>query len=377
MNSWERVVKAMEISTPDRVPLYEMHIPPVIASRILRKPTSSILVHNPEAVFTLMMENGLSLDKINEYMAEELLTLHRVTGLDWIRVVSAYTRRPEILKKIDEHVWVVDGRRCKWSGFSLWDIDEPISYNPDVIIEFCRSSTVEVDSKIFEVLRHLVRKVKGEFFLSFDADGSWGPIVSNPNLLKHVLIWMYKRPDAVKALIEFNVKYALDVGKWAIDEGADAIQMCVDYGNKLGPWFSPKMFREFIKPALKRQCDTFKRKGAFTVLHSDGNITSILPDIVDAGIDAYQGIDVTAGMSLKQVKEEYGDKICLVGNVDPRILEFGKPEDVMMEVERCLREGGFSGYILSASANISVNTNADNFLLMIDYAKKRGVYAQR
>ncbi|MBS7635096.1 hypothetical protein KEJ34_06370 [Candidatus Bathyarchaeota archaeon] len=109
--------------------------------------------------------------------------------------------------------------------------------------------------------------------------------------------------------------------------------MCVDYGNKLGPWFSPEMFRKFIKPALKKQCDAFKRKGAFAVLHSDGNIAPTL-NVVEAGINAYQGIDVIASMSLKNVKENYGDRICLVGNVDPRILEFGKPKDVAMEVER-------------------------------------------
>ncbi|MBS7649009.1 hypothetical protein KEJ17_05135, partial [Candidatus Bathyarchaeota archaeon] len=105
-------------------------------------------------------------------------------------------------------------------------------------------------------------------------------------------------------------------------------------------------------------------------VHSDGNIMPLLADMVDAGINAYQGIDVTAGMSLKEVKEKYGDRICLVGNVDPRIIEFGTRQDVEKEVERCLREGGKEGYVLSASANVSINTNAQNFIHMVEYAKK-------
>ncbi|MBS7648693.1 hypothetical protein KEJ17_03480 [Candidatus Bathyarchaeota archaeon] len=375
MSSWERVVRAMEISTPDKVPLYEMHIPPIIASSILRKPVNSILLHNPDVVYHLMSMESLDLDKINRHIAKELIQLHENTEIDWIRVVPAYTAKPKDLRKIDEHIWIISGKRYKWSGCSLWNMDEEAIYDPDVILEQCKNSGVKVDTKIFDILRYLVKQVKGKFFLSFDADGSWGPIVSNPNLLRHVLVWMYKRPDVVKAIIDFNTKYALEVGAWAIDEGADAIQMCVDYGNKRGPWFSPEMFRKFVKPALKKQCDAFKRRGAFAVLHSDGNITPILSDVVEAGINAYQGIDVIAGMSLRYVKENYGDKICLVGNVDPRILEFGKPEDVATEVERCLLEGGLKGYVLSASANISANTNADNFLYMIEYAKKRGVYA--
>ena len=42
-----------------------------------------------------------------------------------------------------------------------------------------------------------------------------------------------------------------------------------------------------MKPALERHVKAFKRKEAFVVLHSDGDIAPLLPDIVDAGVDAY------------------------------------------------------------------------------------------
>jgi uroporphyrinogen decarboxylase len=94
-------------------------------------------------------------------------------------------------------------------------------------------------------------------------------------------------------------------------------------------------------------------------------------------VDAYQGIDVMAGMSLAEVKRRYGGRICLVGNVDPRVIEFGALEDVEREVDRCLREGGREGYVLSASANVSVCTNARNFVHMVEYAKRKGVFSPR
>lgn len=189
-------------------------------------------------------------------------------------------------------------------------------------------------------------------------------------------MWVYTHPEAVEALIDFYTRKAIEIGKWAIDEGADAIQLCVDYGHKTEPWLSPEMFRRFVKPALKQHCDAFKSKGAFVVLHSDGYTVPILPDMVDAGISAYQGIDVTAGMSLKYVKEHYGDRICLVGNVDPRILEFGNADDIFQEVNRCIRDGSpDGGYILSASASVCSNTNVENFLLMLELTKKLGTYS--
>ncbi|MEM2057179.1 MAG: uroporphyrinogen decarboxylase family protein [Thermoproteota archaeon] len=371
MNSWERVVKAMQLSAPDRIPIYEMHIPPKISSAILNKKVDEIMYANTEAFYNLIVSKAnINLDRLNAQVAEEQLTLYKKLGLDWIRVLGAYTEIPKSVKKLEDNVWQIDGGRYKWTGDTVWFLDEPREYDPDEVIRACKNSNIRVNISVFDILRRISKKVKGEIFLSFDADGTWGPIVSNPNLLKHVLVWVYKRPDAVEALINYHTKAAIEYGKYAIDEGADAIQLCVDYGNKNGPWLSPSMFRRFIKPALEKHVNEFRRKGAFVVVHSDGNIMPLLADMVDAGINAYQGIDVTAGMSLKEVKEKYGDRICLVGNVDPRIIEFGTRQDVEKEVERCLREGGKEGYVLSASANVSINTNAQNFIHMVEYAKK-------
>ena len=379
MNSWERVVRAMQHETPDRIPIYEMHIPPRIAAVILGKKPGEVLLHNPEAFYSMVISAGagnVDLSKVNERVADELLTLYSKLGLDWIRVIGAYVRVPAV-ERVDERTYRVDGRPVVWDGETLWEAgalwDLGGAYDPDQVKRYCERGRVEVDERVFDVLRILARKVKGEMFLSFDSDGTWGPIVSSPPLLRRVLVWTYKRPDVVEALIGYYTRIAIEYGKAAIDEGADAIQLCVDYGNKNGPWLPPALFRRFVKPALRQHADAFKRRGAFVVMHSDGNIMPLLPDIVDAGVDAYQGIDVTAGMSLREVKERFGDKLCLVGNVDPRVIEFGTFEDVEREVDRCLEEGGKEGYILSASANISVNTNAANFVHMVEYAKRRGV----
>ncbi|RLE97899.1 MAG: hypothetical protein DRJ96_02575 [Thermoprotei archaeon] len=376
MNSWERVCRAMELSIPDRVPIYEMHVPPAIASVILGKKPSEVLLHNPEAVFEMAASGRrIDVDSLNRRIADELVEVCERARIDWVRVVWGYARPPRRVRRLGDHVWEVDGAVYAWSGETLWRLDEPSSYDPDDVLRMCRESSVEVEDDVFDVLRHVVRRVKGLKFISFDADGTWGPIVSSPNLLRHVLRWMYTRPDVVEALIRRYTRWAVEVGRRAIDEGADAVQMCVDYGNKNGPWMSPAMFKRFIKPALREHVNAFKRRGAFVVLHSDGNIEPLLPDIVDAGVDAYQGIDVMAGMSLARVKELYGDELCLVGNVDPRVIEFGTREDVEREVDRCLAEGAQGGgYVLSTSANISANTNAQNFLHMIEYAVRRGTY---
>ena len=263
------------------------------------------MLHNPEALFKLAAEKRIDLGRINKQVADELVSLYAKLGIDWIRVVGAHTYAPKEVKRLGERGWLVDGRLLVWSGETLWDAQQlweaAGALDPDGLLRFCRSTKPKVDPGVFYVLREVVKKVKGRYFISFDTDGTWEPIVSSPLLLRRDLVWAYKRSDVVEALIDFFTRVAIAHGEYAIDEGADAIQLCVDYGNKNGPWLSPKVFGKLVKPALARHVNAFKRKGVFVVLHSDGNIAPLLPDIVDAGVDAYQGIDVMAGMSLAEV----------------------------------------------------------------------------
>lgn len=180
---------------------------------------------NSEAFYNLVVSKAeINLNRLNAQVAEEQLTLYKKLGLDWIRVSGAYSSIPKNVKKLEDDVWQIEGSRYKWSGETAWFLDEPKEYDPDEIIRACKNSKIEVNSGVFDILRRISKGAKGEIFLSFDADGTWGPIVSNPNLLKHVLIWAYRRPDAVEALINHHTKAAIEYGKCAIDEGADAIQ---------------------------------------------------------------------------------------------------------------------------------------------------------
>jgi len=366
-------VRALDLGEADRVPLFEMHIPPKISSRILGR--DEVFVGNTDLVHDLIAR-GYDIDRLNEKISDELVEVHARAGLDCIRVPGAYGKVGEIRREGDG-IWVIDGKHYRYSADSLWDLDEPKSYDPDEVLSESHemANSHFTDGAIFSILERIAKEVKGSSFLSFDADGSWGPIVSKPYLLLSVMGWVYTRPDVVEALIDVFTRQAIERGRTAIDLGADAILMCVDYGHSSGPWISPEMFRRFVKPALIRQVNAFNDKGAYAVLHSDGNIAKILPDVVDAGIDAYQGIDVMAGMDLKTVKEQYGKRTCLIGNVNPSIIEFGTKEQVCLEVSRCIRDGAREGgFILSASANVSINTNFENFKLMLDYAKKIGRY---
>jgi len=374
MRPRDRVVAALELQEPDRVPLFEMHVPTTIAQRALNR--QDVLMGGSDVCYRSILQ-GADVNQINNRIADEYVLCTRTLGLDFIRVPGAFLPGVHVGRSNGE--WLIDGNRYRYVSGSMWRLDEPDAYDPDEVLDDARNcGPPKIHSETFSILRRIRDIVGDEYFLSFDADGSWGPIVSNPSLLRHVLLWMRRRPEVVDAVIDRNTSHAIRLGEAAIDDGADAILMCVDYGLSDGPWMSPQMFRRFVKPALARQAKAFSDKGACPMLHSDGNITPLLPDIVDAGVRAYQGIDVMAGMDLREVKLAFGHRLCLIGNVDPRVIEFGTRADVEGEVRRCLESAAIGGgFMLSVSANVSANLNADNFIYMLELARKMGNYPIR
>ena len=89
-----------------------------------------------------------------------------------------------------------------------------------------------------------------------------------------------------------------------------------DYGSVNGPFLSPALFQRHIMPQLRRMVACFRQMGAPVMMHSDGNLRPLLEGIVEGTeINAYHPIERGAGMDLKQVKDRYGGRLCLIGNV--------------------------------------------------------------
>jgi uroporphyrinogen decarboxylase len=161
-----------------------------------------------------------------------------------------------------------------------------------------------------------------------------------------------------------------------IDLGVDALVTGDDYAYKKAPFMSPVHFRKFVMPYLKRVVDVAHKHSIPIIKHTDGNIHPILDDIVGTGIDALHPIEPQAGMKLKDIKERYRGRICLIGNVDAStVLPFGTEEDVTREVRRCIDDAASGGgYILSSSNSIHDAVKAENFRAMIRETIRYGQY---
>lgn len=120
-----------------------------------------------------------------------------------------------------------------------------------------------------------------------------------------------------------------------------------------------------------------KDAGIKLIFHCDGNLMDILDDLVEAGIDGLNPIDTSADMDIGFIKQKYGDKLILVGNVDgSRILPFGTPEEVREEVGSCIKKASPGGghLIQCGCGELMPDVPLENALAYFDAVKEFGSY---
>ena len=112
------------------------------------------------------------------------------------------------------------------------------------------------------------------------------------------------------------------------------------------------------------------------MMHSDGHIKPLLDLVINTGINAYHPVERAAGMDLKTIKETYGSRLCLMGNVDNKTtLVTGSVEDVIAETKECIKVAGpGGGYILASDHSIKDDMPNENIFAMFETGRKYGKY---
>lgn len=167
-----------------------------------------------------------------------------------------------------------------------------------------------------------------------------------------------------------------------LEEAGDLIDVLItgdDLGSQHTTLISPRMYRRLIKPFHAEIYSEIKRRtGAKVFYHSDGNIYSLLGDLVEVGIDLLNPVQVNAGDmgDTARLKREFGDRLSFCGAIDTGwVLPHGTPDDVRAEVRRRIKDlapGG--GYILASVHCIQPDVPLENVIAMLDEAKIAGRY---
>jgi uroporphyrinogen decarboxylase len=193
---------------------------------------------------------------------------------------------------------------------------------------------------------------------------------------ENLLMAVAAEPALVSALVAMSVDINLQMAKEVAARGVKIVYTGDDFAGDKGPLMSPAHFRQLFYPGLCRVMRGYKELGLFVIKHTDGMIWPLMDMIVDSGIDCLDPIDPVAGMDLGEVKEKFGKRIALKGNVDcAHLMSRGTPEEVASATREALRIGApGGGFILSSSNSIHSSVKPENYAALLATLKEHGAY---
>jgi len=350
MTGKERFLTAMNHQQPDQIPLFDF--------LFMQDLFKEVIGHRPEV-----------------YNAEDAVNCSFKLGMDsvWIPSDGFAGYAPKVL---GDGIYQDEWGTTYQKNDSSWPIDAPIEY-PVKTWEDFKNWTCPNPHDL-----HRTKSLKEAILLADNQiavlGGVLGPFTTLFFLmgLEDACFCSVDEPELFHAIMRTATDYNIAAGLHLIEAGADAIIISEDLGYNSGTFLSPDNMRTFILPYLKEMTAVFKKAGTKIMLHCDGNIGAILPDVVHSGIDAWQPLERKGSNDLKYVKETYGKIITPVGNVDSStVLPFGSKEDVIRQTLECIEVAGpGGGYILGSDHSLHDGIPVSNILTMIETVKKYGKY---
>jgi uroporphyrinogen decarboxylase len=238
------------------------------------------------------------------------------------------------------------------------------------------------DRTLLDPIRHICDKYQKDYFIIVDLsstliEAAYAHIVGTQNFF----LFMFDQPELIEGVLDGLTEYYTQLGLNAIKEGADMIRVGDDIGAQQAMMLSPAQWRELAKPRFKRMLAAWRKENPdiWIKMHSCGDYSPILPDLVELGFDLSGLMQPTGGLKDQPaIKAKYGKDIALIGGLDvQRLLPRGQVEDVrkgVHDVMKNLAVGG--GYIFSPSHYIMADVPIQNIFAMLEAQKDYGVYGK-
>ncbi len=186
---------------------------------------------------------------------------------------------------------------------------------------------------------------------------------------------LVKEKEFIKSIIKDMNNYSIAVAQKTVQIGGKYIYITCDLGYKGRSIISPRMFREFFKPGIKKFCESVHKEGGKVILHSCGYVGDLLSDLVDTGIDALHPIESDAGNDIIEIQKQYGKKLTLIGNVPIGLLTHGTPLETYNYVKNLIKNVSINGgHIISSSHSVTQWCKLKNFLAYYKAVEDFGKY---
>ena len=195
--------------------------------------------------------------------------------------------------------------------------------------------------------------------------------------MENLCCWLLEEPDEMREIFENYTDFLLAMLDASLEEGLqyDALWFFSDMAFHSGPLFSPATFREVVAPSYRRLREWCARHGKWMLLHSDGNLEKLLPELIEVGFDWIHPLEARAGNDVRVLKEPCGDRITFMGNINADILAAGDLAAIEEEIASKIgvaKKGG--GYIYNIDHSVPPTIAFDVYAKAIEWIKQYGAY---
>jgi uroporphyrinogen decarboxylase len=344
----QRVLTALARKEPDRVPFLE----PVIEEPV----ALALLGLSPRATAAPIEFGQPGADVVSGVLFDSPLytplELAQALGLDGFGMYL-FVRHEGIQQEASGRMMVAGGgikSRADLARIHLPDPDDPAIYEPyRQFVERYRDSGYALYT-----------------FLNIGSD----PMILGMGLERFALA-VYEDPGLVTDMFDLYTDWYARAARHLCKLGFDFLWFGDDIAFKTAPYVSPKTFRELFIPRYRKVIEPVTLPWIF---HSDGNLMPILDDLLSLGMSGLHPIEPGA-MDLAELKQRYGDRVCLVGHISVDRLSQGTPEEIdrlVAEAIRAAAPGG--GYIVGSSNSVPAYCRPENVRAMADAVERYGWY---
>ena len=348
MNRKERLLTAIRLQQPDRVPMFDfLFQQPMYEALIGRRPES---YNGPDAVAL-----ALALDHDGVWLP-----------------FGGYTGFKPV--QLGEDTYIDEWGTTYRHTASSWPIDAPIDFPIKSRADLARYRPPDptLPGRLSEL--EAARDMPNDHLVLLA--GLQGPFTTAWMLMgyEQICYALYDDPEMLTEIFKISNEYFKEAARLCVQAGCDGIWLADDLGDSTRGFLKVELFRKYLLPYLAELAEYMANLGVPVLLHSCGHIREYLPDLAQTKISAIHPLQRTAGMDLRWVKEHYGHRFCIVGNIDSsRTLPFGTPEQVAAEVREAINiaaPGG--GYVLASDHSLHDGIPVENIITMFRVGREYG-----
>ncbi len=376
----ERVIAALEHKEPDRVPWGEHSVDYNVYEDILGR-ASFVQAKMKE---TQAYWDGRRDEVVASYKRDRL-DLVRALEMDIVSVGQVYPHwyRPEPMERLDAETY----RSGNGDIYKISSVTHDLmpfqvnnrNYVPPTI-QGLEEEIAKLDSQpagspedsSWELARHAVKEMGRTHFVCLLCGDVNFPGFGATE--EEYWISLLQEPEICRKIAELDGRRMLKAIPLYARLGVDGIMPCGDLGSSTGLLASPAIYREMVYPWHKAYAEEARRHGLKVLKHCCGHTWAVIDELAEV-YDAYEGIQATADMDIRRLKERVGGRLCLWGGIWHEHIISGGIEDIR-------RDAGYSfkyaapggGYIMGSTHSLAVGAKRANVLEMKRCRDEWGAY---